>query len=249
MRSSFSPCRSLMVAVGLIVLIPDGPSNAQTAPTAAAALTDCAQATDRAKALAACSAIIKEKGSDNAALLAAYRGRAAAAIATKKAPEALADLSRALVLDPKNVDLWVARGDVRASLGQRIRAAADYSVALKYDPKKVAALTGRAEQYRSLGALQKAVSDHTEALQLDPKSAVALAGRAYAQQRLGKDKEAIADADEALKLDGKAALAYLARGLAIGKTDKVKAATDLKKALELDPASPIAKSALQKLGG
>ncbi len=221
-----------------------------TAPAIAATvppMADCVQVTDTAKAVAACSAILKSRGADNATLLAAYRARAVAQLAAKKTSEALSDMTRALVLDPNNPTLWVERGDLRASLGQRIRAAADFSVALKYDPKNVKALIGRGEQFRGLGALQRAIADHTDALRIDAKAPAAYAGRAYAQQRLGKDKEAAADAEEAIKLDPKSALAYLARGLAQVKADKVKAVADLKKALELDPGSAVAKSELEKL--
>jgi tetratricopeptide (TPR) repeat protein len=209
---------------------------------------DCKQTADRGKAIVACSALIKEAGTDNAKFVEAYVGRATASLATAKPADALADLKRAIAYDPKNADLWLKSGNVRAVLGQKIRAAADYSIAAKYDPKSSAALAGRAEMYRLLGALPRAISDSTEALKLDPKLVGALSTRAFSQQRLGRDKEAIADADEAIKLDPKAMLAYLARGLAQAKTDKVKATTDLKKVLELEPKSQLAAEMLKKLG-
>jgi tetratricopeptide (TPR) repeat protein len=210
---------------------------------------DCKQTTDRAKAMVACTTLLKDAGKDNAKIVEAYVGRATAALGSAKPTDALADLSKAIGYDPKNADLWLKRGNVRALLGQKIRAAADYSIAAKYDPKSAPALAGRAEMYRLLGALPRAISDSTDALKLDPKSVSALSTRAFAQQRLGRDKEAVADADEAIKLDGKSMLAYLARGLAQMKADPAKATTDLKKVLELEPKSQLAAAALKKLGG
>jgi tetratricopeptide (TPR) repeat protein len=239
--------RWLAASLALSVMAGSAALAQQASPPAAPPMADCTQTADRAKAITACSDIIKSRGTENSALLSAYRARAAANLANKKTADALSDLTRALVLDPKNPALWIERGDVRANLGQRIRSAADYSVALKYDPKNAKALVGRGEQFRALGALQRAIADHTEALKVDPKSAAAYAGRAYAQVRLGNDKDAAADAEEAIKLDARSSQAYIARALSAAKSDKVKATNDLKKALELDPASVIAKAELDKL--
>lgn len=224
------------------------PATPAPADAATATLSDCVQAADRVKAVAACSTLIQQAGKDAAKLAPLYSARAAHHQASGRPRDALEDLSRALAADPQNADLWTKRGDVRAGLGQRIRAAADYAVALKYEPRSVPALLGRGEQFRLLGALKRSVEDLTSALALEPRSSGALAARAYAHERLGKTADALADAEAALKIDPDATLAILARGLARRSTDKAAAVIDLKRVLQLDPKSPVAAAALKKLG-
>lgn len=209
-------------------------------------MDDCKQTADKVKAIAACTAVIKDAAKDKAKLAEAYSARAAA-LAAEKPRDALSDLSQALYAEPTNAALWTKRADVRSMLGQHFRAAVDYSVALKYAPNNVAALLGRGDQYRRLGVLPKAIEDADAVLKIDPKSAVAYANRAYAEQRYGQDDKAYKDAEEAIKLDPKSALAYAARGFAKLKTDKQGGLTDLKKALELDPKLEAVTEALKKL--
>jgi tetratricopeptide (TPR) repeat protein len=213
--------------------------------------SDCAQTTDRERAIVACTAVMKEAGRDNAKLLAAYSNRSLAYQAKGEHRLAISDLTRALVYSPRDPQLWYRRGLSRSALGQNIRCAADFSLALRYDTRMANALLERGECYRKLGALPRAIADQTEVLKLDPKSATAYANRAYAQLRLGQLDKAVADADEAIKLDPRSARGYLARGLAREKKDKTQAASDVKKALELDPKLKDARElqdALKRLG-
>jgi tetratricopeptide (TPR) repeat protein len=197
--------------------------------------SDCAQSTDRDKAITACTTMMKEVAKDKAKLSVAYVNRSAAYQAKGDLRKALSDMTWGVVYNPKNAELWLKRAMIRDSLGQNIRAAADYTIALKADPKLAQAYVGRGEAYRRLGALPQAIADASEALKLDPKSHAALANRAYAQLRLGQVEKAKADAEEALKLNDRNARAYLVRGLAQEKSDKAKAVADVKKAFELDP--------------
>ena len=48
--------------------------------------------------------------------------------------EALADLERAVILDPKQIEILVLRGNLREATGAREQAIADYRAALKIDP-------------------------------------------------------------------------------------------------------------------
>lgn len=208
-------------------------------PAATTLAPECAQTADRAKAVAACTAFLKDLGKvvkpDQGLLASALSARASAYSAQALMKPAFNDVTRALYHAPKDARLWSQRGQIRQVLGQNIRCAADFSIALKNDPKLVQALIGRSECFRRVGALPKAIADADEALKVDPKSTAALTTRAYAQLRLGKFDRAIADADDALKIDPNSARAYLTRGLAQERTDKAKADADVKKALELDP--------------
>lgn len=233
--------RRAIVTATAVVLIAAGAARADT-------LADCTQRADLAKAAMACGEVIKQAGSDKAKLAVGYANLGAAQKAAGNLKPALSSYGWALVYDRTNANLWHDRALVRAALGQTLRAAADETLAIRYEPRKVEAWIARGDLFRQLGALPKAVSDATEALKLDPKSAAALANRAYAYLRLGQPDKAVADAEEAIKADPKSARAYLARGLAAEKSDRAKAAADIKKAAELDPKDPIAADAMKRLG-
>ena len=211
-------------------------------------LADCTQRTDFSKAVTACNALVSESKNDKAKLAVAYSNLGAAQKGAGDLKGALTNLGWALVYDRTNANLWHERALVRAGLGQTLRAAADETLAIRYDPRKVDAWIARGDLYRSMGALTRAVSDETEALKLDPKSAAAYANRAYANLRMGLIDKAKTDAEEAIKIDANSARAYLTRGLATEKTDKAKALTDLKKALELEPKNTVVQGALKRFG-
>jgi Tfp pilus assembly protein PilF len=201
---------------------------------------DCTQKADLVKAVASCTAYLKEFGKSatktSDRLASAHSSRATAFSGQGLHKQALADITRALYHGPKDAKLWYQRGQIRTALGQNIRCAADHAIALRYDAKMTEALVGRGDCYRRLGALPKAIADADAALKLDPKSASAYAMRSYANLRLGKADVAVTDAEEALKIDPNSARAYLTRGLAQETKDKAKAEADVKKAVALDPA-------------
>ena len=84
---------------------PVSPATPVTPAAPVASMGDCTGTADRAKAITACGALIKDAGRDMAKLSAAYAARAAQYAATCKPRDALADYSRALSTDPKNAAL------------------------------------------------------------------------------------------------------------------------------------------------
>jgi tetratricopeptide (TPR) repeat protein len=220
-------------------------------PVRADTLADCRDMATPAKAVVACSALVKEAGTDIKKVGEAYAARAAANVAARDYRAALSDYSSAIIRDAKNPELWHRRGLVRMKVTppQPIRATADQTLALRYDPKHLAALIERGDLHRQLGLLPKAIADATAALAIDPKSAAAYANRGYAQLRSNQVDKALADADDALKLDAKSIFGLLTRALvAEKKGDKAKAIEDLKRVIELDPERVIARDALKRLG-
>ena len=218
------------------------------APAGAQTLGDCMQRDDLTKAVATCTALVKAAGKDRPKLATATAFLGTAQRAQGDYRNAVATLSQALILDPRNARLWHERALARAALGQLVRATADETYALRYEPRMIEALISRSDLFRQIGILGRAVADATEALKLDPNSAEAFANRAYAQLRQGRPNFALADAEEALKRDPRSARALLTRGLVTEKTDAAKAREDLKRALDLDPKKQIAIDALKRLG-
>jgi tetratricopeptide (TPR) repeat protein len=191
--------------------------------------------------------LVKESKQDKVMLATAYTNLSAAQKSTGDLKNALTNYGWALVYDRNNANLWHERGQVRAGLGQTLRAAADETLAIRNDPRKVDAWIARGDLYRAMGALTKAEADASEALKLDPKSAVALANRGYARLRMGLTDKAKEDAEEAIKIDAKSVRAYLTRGLSQEKADKAKAVADVKKAFELDPKDKVVQETLKRL--
>jgi tetratricopeptide (TPR) repeat protein len=219
-------------------------------PTAASAtLGDCMQREDPAKAVTACSALVKSAGNDRKLLGTAYAFLGPAQRLNGDLRGALRSIGQALIYDPRNARLWHERGLARAALGQTLRASADETYAIRYEPRMVDAWIARGDLFRKLGFLNKAVVDAGEALKLDPRNHVALANRAYARLRLGQIDGAKADAEEALKIEPRSAKALLTRGLVLEKTDTAKALEDIKASLKMEPNDKIAQDALKRLGG
>jgi tetratricopeptide (TPR) repeat protein len=129
---------------------------------------------------------------------------------------ALADLTRAIEIDPTYAIAFTDRGTVYDSKNDHARAIADFDAAIKLDPKSSDALTGRCAARAEQGDdLQGAVADCNQALQTrGNNSAGALNSRGFAYLRLGQYDNAIADYNAALKLNAKLASALYGRGLA-----------------------------------
>jgi tetratricopeptide (TPR) repeat protein len=167
-----------------------------------------------------------------------------------KYPEAIAEFTKAIILDPKLAVAYNNRGIAFYNLEKNVEAIADCTKAIELDPKLAAAYNNRGLAY--LDGLKKypeAVADFTKAIELDPKLAVAYINRGQTFYNLEKNVEAVADFTTAIELDPKLAIAYQNRGLAyqglkgflgfpIPKYPE--ALADFTKAIELDPKLALA---------
>jgi tetratricopeptide (TPR) repeat protein len=129
---------------------------------------------------------------------------------------ALADLTKAIEIDPTYALAFSDRGTVYDNKNDHAHAIADFDTAIKLDPKSSDALTGRCAARAEQGDdLQGAVADCNQALQMrGNNSAGTLVSRGFAYLRLGQYDNAIADYNAALKLNAKLASALYGRGLA-----------------------------------
>lgn len=150
--------------------------------------------------------------------------------------EALAELDRALGLDPGNSRAWAYRGDSHRWLGHSEQAIGDLSTALTLDPAYAWALLTRGEAHREAEHYDEAITDLTAALDLDPTLSWAHSQRGEAHRQAERYDEAIAEFTAALALDPTDAWALGSRGQARWQADRFEEAiTDLTAALELDP--------------
>ena len=81
--------------------------------------------------------------------------------------KALSDFEKALKLDPKNPQIFVARGQFYLEAKNYQKAIADANQAIKLDAKSYTAYFLRSEVYRKLGDLNKAEADTRKADELE----------------------------------------------------------------------------------
>jgi len=128
-----------------------------------------------------------------------YRGRAYFEII--KDQQAIADLDRAIQLDPDHAEVHFIRGLIHYELENYEQAIADYDHAIAIDTKYAEAYGHRGETYRVLNNYQRAIQDFDRAIQLDPKYAWAYGSRGQVYSSRKQYQQAIQDFDRALELD------------------------------------------------
>ena len=114
---------------------------------------------------------------------------------------ALADLDRAIVLDPKDVQALNNRCFVDAIIGDLQTALDNCNTALQLRPYFADALDSRGLVYLKLDRNADAIGDFNAVLKLNPKMASSLYGRGVAQQRTGQGDAGSADLRAALQID------------------------------------------------
>ena len=114
------------------------------------------------------------------ALAAALVNRGAAYWYMNKIPQALADLDRAIALDPKNARAFRERSNSQRSAGRIDLALADANEAVRLDPDDAKAFDNRGNVFNNNGQYDRAIEDYNEAIRLDPRSSLAFMDRGAA---------------------------------------------------------------------
>jgi tetratricopeptide (TPR) repeat protein len=150
--------------------------------------------------------------------------------------EALAELDRAIEVDPKYGWALGTRGQVRHARAEYDAALADFARALELDPALNWARRCRGETYRLTGRYAEALAELDRAIAVDPNYAVALGSRAQVYAAISRWDRARADLERATAIaPGEAWLrnnlgeAYLALG------DTAQALREFRKRIELSP--------------
>jgi tetratricopeptide (TPR) repeat protein len=163
-----------------------------------------------------------------------------------KYPEAIADFTKAIELDPKLAVAYSNRGVAYLDgLKKFPEAIADFTKVIELDPKLAVAYLNRGQAFYNLEKNVEAIADCTKAIELDTKLALAYLLRGMAYQGLKgflgfpvpKYPEAIADFTKAIELDPKLVDAYNLRGVTYldGLKKYPEAVADFTNAIELDP--------------
>lgn len=188
-----------------------------------------------AEAAAAYEQLIRENP-DDGALRASYAG---ALGALARYDEALEQLTRAIALEPLNVEAYHNRAVIHERRGETAAAIKDYQTAVRYNP-----------QYEpSLKALARLNAQLPQAPKSDvEKRAVALADQAAGAARRGDYAEAARKLDEAESIAPRLALIQQYRAnVAYLKGDKPAAVAALKRGLALEPDNALFRENLKRL--
>ncbi|GAB2878969.1 CHAT domain-containing tetratricopeptide repeat protein [Streptomyces mayteni] len=155
-----------------------------------------------------------------------------------EATESLADLDRAIELDPDDVAALTARGEIHRLAGRYNQALADFDHALHLQPDSAYALGSRGQTHRALRHDDEALADLYRAIELDPNLPWALVERGEMHRRAGRGAQALADFDRAIALDPDFARALERRGYVHRVAGRyAEALADYDRAVELRPAS------------
>lgn len=161
---------------------------------------------------------------------------AKAAIGNRNAIQAVAMLTKAIVLDENFVEALQVRAEILWSLQQEKDAETDIKKLLEINPEDEAALLLKAEILAVNNKEEEAISLTNEVLALNPfnEKAYILKSNIYLK---GKDfDKAITVFDEAIEINAQFAKGYHERGrIKLMKGDKDGSLADLKKAMELAP--------------
>jgi Tfp pilus assembly protein PilF len=151
---------------------------------------------------------------------------------------ALADLTRALELDPKNSDAYNIRGLVKASKHDVEGSVADFNKALELNPRNASALNNLGTVRLDRGETEAAIAYFDRSLEIDPAHVMAFISRGRARSAKGDLKGALADYDRAIELDPKNSSALDYRALCKMQTRQWEdAIVDLRKRCAIDPAT------------
>lgn len=146
------------------------------------------------------TALIRENNLE-AKAVSAYLNRAIRKSDESNNLGAIADLTKAIELEPNNAGLFLKRGRLHAKLGAHQSAIADFNNAIKENPNSTAAYFARAKSHQELDLLEKAISDYKKTISLDlPNSNRVTTSRekiTEAQEELEKRRAAVEAAKNA----------------------------------------------------
>ena len=114
--------------------------------------------------------------------------------------EALADYTKAINLNPKDVQAYLGRGYVYQRMGQYDKALVDYNKAVELAPKDAGVYLTRGLAYSVAGKNESAVEDYSRALQIDPMNGDAYYQRGISYGAMGQAERSIEDIRSAARL-------------------------------------------------
>jgi len=153
-------------------------------------------------------------------------------------PQAIADYSSAIALNPSFYEAYNNRGALFEKQGHDDKAVADYNAAISLRPSYFQAYMNRGLVFERAGQYDRALADFDRAIALNPGHPDAYYNRGlFLFNRLGKLDGALADLDRAIALNPGDPDAYFHRGLLFDRMGQLdRAIADFDKTIFLNPS-------------
>ncbi len=122
---------------------------------------------------------------------------------------AIADYTKAIEINPLDVEGYINRGAAYISKNQLDLAISDYNKSIEINPGYAEAYNNRGLVYMSKGQLDQAISDYNKSIEINPGYAFAYNNRGSAYKSRGQLDRAISDFTKALEINPKLFGTYL----------------------------------------
>ncbi len=122
-----------------------------------------------------------------------YLNRGLAFNALNENRSALADLNRAIELDPADAQYYLTRGFVHGFLGDHVKEGADYEESVRLDPSLEDGRVWRGAFYFREGDFEEALADYEWSIERSPRHDLLYFERAHLYEILGRKDEAESD--------------------------------------------------------
>ena len=140
--------------------------------------------------------------------IAAFRGRPAGDL-----DGAIADYTKAIELDPNDLDSHNNRGLARQAKGDFDGAIADHTKAIELNPRDPDGYYNRGISRKAKGDLDGAIADFTKVIEIDPRYASAYINRGTIRMDKSDSEGAIAEFTKAIEIDPRSVSGYYNRGI------------------------------------
>jgi tetratricopeptide (TPR) repeat protein/S1-C subfamily serine protease len=166
----------------------------------------------------------------------AYSNRGIIRYKLKQYPEAIADFTKAIAINPQLAQAYSNRGIVRKELKEYPAAIADFDLAIAINSQDAIAYYNRGIVRADLEQYPEAIADFTKAIEINPQYAEAYSNRGYVRYQLKQYSEATTDLTKALTINDRFAEVYYNRGrIRQDLKQYPEALADYSKAIENDP--------------
>lgn len=144
--------------------------------------------------------------------------------------------SRAIAIDPRNIQAFFLRGRVFHLLDLEDRALADLNSAIKLDSTFASGYHWRGIVYEKKGKINKAIADFSRAISIDDGKGDSYFSRGYCYKQKGNYEKAINDFSKVIALAPNIYLSYFYRGHSYHRQKKyTRAIEDYLQVLKLKP--------------
>jgi tetratricopeptide (TPR) repeat protein len=159
-----------------------------------------------------------------------FMHRGSSYLANDMYDEAIAEVTKALEIDPKLAEAYAVRGQCLFKKEWYDEAISDFTKALELDLKNVqlsaVTYTLRGMSFTERGLYDQAISDYMRALKVDSRFAPAYMGRGIAYFKQGLYRASILDFDRALEVDPRFAEVYFLKAALCEKVGRIDEAVD-----------------------